>query len=57
MSGKGDAPRSCFSEDFRSNYDKIDWSRKGKAEPHKTEIKPEDVKHFNSEKTNQKANK
>lgn len=25
--GKGDAPRSCFSEQFRANYDAIDWSR------------------------------
>jgi hypothetical protein len=21
--GKGDSPRNCFSEDFRSNYDRI----------------------------------
>jgi hypothetical protein len=24
--GKGDSPRSCFSRDFKNNYDKIDWS-------------------------------
>ena len=23
MNGKGDSPRNCFSEDFRSNYDRI----------------------------------
>jgi hypothetical protein len=23
MNGKGDSPRNCFSEDFRSNYDQI----------------------------------
>ena len=23
--GKGDKPRNCFSEDFRDNYDNIDW--------------------------------
>ena len=25
--GKGDGPRNIFSEEFRSNYDSIDWSR------------------------------
>ena len=25
--GKGDGPRSIFSEEFRSNYDSIDWGR------------------------------
>ena len=29
MNGKGDSPRNCFSEDFRSNYDRI--FRKSKA--------------------------
>lgn len=28
MSGKGDKPRNCFSQQFRSNYDSIDWSPK-----------------------------
>jgi len=23
--GKGDAPRNCFSSQFRDNYDRIDW--------------------------------
>lgn len=23
--GKGDAPRSCWSREFRDNYDAIDW--------------------------------
>ncbi len=23
---KGSSPRSCFSRDFRDNYDDIDWS-------------------------------
>jgi DnaJ-class molecular chaperone len=23
--GKGDSPRNCFSQDFRDNYDSIDW--------------------------------
>lgn len=26
-SGKGDSPRSCFSQAFRDNYDAIDWGR------------------------------
>lgn len=24
--GKGDAPRNCFSKEFKDNYDLIDWS-------------------------------
>lgn len=26
MAGKGDRPRSCFSKNFKNNYDNIDWS-------------------------------
>lgn len=25
--GKGDAPRNCFSKQFKDNYDAIDWSK------------------------------
>jgi len=25
--GKGSYPRSCFSREFKSNYDKINWHR------------------------------
>lgn len=25
MNGKGSAPRHCFSKQFKTNYDKIDW--------------------------------
>lgn len=25
--GKGDVPRSCFSKQFRDNYDAINWNR------------------------------
>ncbi len=25
--GKGDAPRNCFSDKFRSNFGSIDWSK------------------------------
>jgi DnaJ-class molecular chaperone len=28
--GKGDAPRNCFSEKFRKNFDEIDWSESPK---------------------------
>tara|TARA_Y100000004_G_C8635425_1_gene294738 strand:+ start:171 stop:314 length:144 start_codon:yes stop_codon:yes gene_type:complete len=28
--GKGDKPRSCFSEEFKNNYDSIDWGNKKK---------------------------
>jgi len=30
--GKGDKPRSCFSKEFKDNYDLIDWSRKKEKE-------------------------
>ena len=25
MNGKGDNPRSCYSKQFKTNYDQIDW--------------------------------
>ncbi len=27
MNGKGDKPRNNFSQEFRDNYDQIDWAR------------------------------
>jgi hypothetical protein len=27
MNGKGSKPRNCFSEQYRRNYDAIDWGR------------------------------
>ena len=27
QNGKGDAPRNCFSDKYRSNFDAIDWSK------------------------------
>lgn len=27
MAGKGDKPRNNFSEEFRDNYDSIDWNQ------------------------------
>ena len=26
--GKGDEPRSCYSKEFKENFEKIDWSKK-----------------------------
>jgi hypothetical protein len=26
--GKGDKPRNCFSKDYKSNYDNINWGKK-----------------------------
>ena len=26
QNGKGDKPRSCFSQNFKKNYDEINWS-------------------------------
>jgi hypothetical protein len=28
MAGKGDKPRNCFSNQFKNNFDMIDWSKK-----------------------------
>jgi len=46
MNGKGSAPRNCFSEQFRSNYESINWKKKKKPTPKKGEksvclIKPQ----------------
>lgn len=30
--GKGDKPRNCFSEQYRNNYDDIDWGKKSSIE-------------------------
>ena len=26
--GKGDRPRNCFTQNYRNNYDKINWNKK-----------------------------
>ena len=43
--GKGDAPRSCFSEEFKHNFQRIDWSRKKieMAPSKKIDLYPENV--------------
>ena len=28
MNGKGDAPRNCFSKQYKDNYETINWSKK-----------------------------
>lgn len=48
MNGKGDTPRNNYSEQFRDNYDMIDWSRKPKLDT--TDVSCEDCK---SRDTNQ----
>jgi len=30
--GKGDRPRNCFSQNYRDNYDSINWTKKEKKE-------------------------
>jgi flagellar hook-basal body complex protein FliE len=30
--GKGDKPRNCFSKQFKTNFDQIDWKQKKKSE-------------------------
>jgi hypothetical protein len=30
--GKGDRARNCFTQDFRNNYDLINWSNKNKEQ-------------------------
>lgn len=43
--GKGDRPRNCFSEEFRNNYDQINWKRK-------EEVNTEEVKNLDKEVSN-----
>ena len=28
MNGKGDSPRNCFSDQFRNNFETINWSKR-----------------------------
>jgi len=32
QAGKGDKPRNCFSEQYRNNFDSIDWNKKENIE-------------------------
>jgi hypothetical protein len=41
--GKGSTPRSCFSRQFKDNYDAIDWSRKDlTSQPKPANLPPDD---------------
>ena len=31
--GKGDAPRNCFSNDYKKNYDDVDWNADNGNQP------------------------
>ena len=37
--GKGDAPRNCFSQRFKNNYDSIKWSEDNNKSLIKKELK------------------
>ena len=32
QAGKGDRPRNCFSQQYRDNFDSIDWNKKENIE-------------------------
>ena len=50
MSGKGSKPRNCFSQNFKDNYDQIDWSKKPVAKPAEKEgLKRLDFKDYLSD--------
>jgi hypothetical protein len=36
--GKGDAPRNCFSKQFKQNYNKINWKSNDKKLVGKTKV-------------------
>jgi len=36
QAGKGDKPRNCFSSKYRSNYDLINWKKKGPTKNEKS---------------------
>jgi hypothetical protein len=38
QAGKGDKPRSCFSQKYRNNYDKIKWSKKNEKNTNNSNI-------------------
>ncbi len=40
--GKGSAPRNIWSQDFRNNYDAINWHSSGQREPKWTN--PQEIK-------------
>jgi hypothetical protein len=38
--GKGDKPRNCFSQQYRDNYDSIDWNKKNGKIKNNIDIAP-----------------
>ena len=40
QAGKGDAPRNCFSQKYRDNYDSINWNKKNEKNQINIDIAP-----------------
>ena len=40
QAGKGDKPRSCFSQKYRDNYDEIKWNIKNEKNKINIDIAP-----------------
>lgn len=38
--GKGDKPRNCFSQNYRDNYDAINWNKKNEKNKTNIDIAP-----------------
>ena len=36
--GKGDKPRNCFTKQFKSNYEEIDWGKSSKPKKKKNNL-------------------
>ena len=56
QAGKGDRPRNCFSNEFRSNYDLINWTVKEKKQYDFPTKKTEDFKKTKKHSTKVKNN-
>ena len=39
QAGKGDAPRNCFSDKFKENFDSINWTEENQKSLIKKELK------------------
>jgi hypothetical protein len=40
QAGKGDKPRNCFSQQYRNNYDSINWNKKNEKDQIHIDIAP-----------------
>lgn len=38
--GKGDKPRSCFSQKYRDNYESINWNKKNEKNQINIDVDP-----------------